>query len=547
MKKKTFLMTSSLLALTLAGCGGATDAGTDSTVGAEKVDGKYDPAITITVAKQQDELAGKYKTGESLNDNVLTRWGEEELGIKIDTTLLGGDANNYNTKLRLALTGAEKLPDVVPVYDSQLLADLIESGQVKEVSEDYEMYMPERIKKIYDEFPNSFNPVTQDGKIYGFAIAPFLTESQVMLVRQDWLDNLGLEAPTNMEEFENVLDAFTNDDPDQNGKKDTYGYTFSGKNGYNTSWVSDPVMIFSAYTGKYLPKLWVENEEGKLVYGSVQEGNKEALQKMHDWYEKGYINKEMAVLEAWDAMGDFTEGKAGIVLGRPWMYGSVADVEQNVEGAEIGVYPWIEGIKEEKTYQSGETNDGWFVFNKDFNNMEAFFDYYDKMYDISFSEGDFQYGLFEGYDYDIVDGEPTYDSKEFNEPMDEINNVGKMVFFKNPPKVNEINAFSKIYAGEEPENGIEMKAASQKPTYIKGYAIAKEQQDTLIPSAFNGVPTATMAKNGEQLSTLENEIFTKIIYGEKDIDAYDQFVKDWHEKGGDKMTEEVNEWYDSVK
>ncbi|UJF15607.1 hypothetical protein LZ578_11725 [Jeotgalibaca sp. MA1X17-3] len=547
MKKKTLLMTTSLLALTLAGCGGTNDAGTESTAGPEKVDGKYDPMVTITVGKQQDELAGKYKTGESLNDNVLTRWGEEELGIKIDTTLLGGDANNYNTKLRLALTGAEKLPDVVPVYDTQLLADLIESGQVKEVSEDMEQYMPERLKEIYDEFPNTFNPVTKDGKTYGFAIAPFLTESQVMLIRQDWLDNLGLEAPTNMEEFEQVLDAFTNDDPDQNGKKDTYGYTFSGKNGYNTSWVSDPVMIFSAYTGKYLPKLWVENEEGKLVYGSIQEGNKEALQTLRDWYEKGYINKEMAVLEPWDAMGDFTTGKAGIVLGRPWMYGTVSDLETNVEGAEIGAYPWIEGIKEDKTYQSGETNDGWFVFNKDFTNMEAFFDYYDKMYDISFGEGDFQYGIFEGYDYDMVDGKPTYNPKEFNEPMDEVINAGKMIFFKNAPKVNEINAFAKVYKGEEPENGIELKAASQKPTHIKGYAISAEQQDTLIPDAFNGVPTATMAKNGEQLNTLENEVFTKIIYGEKDIDAYDQFVQDWHEKGGDKITEEINEWYDSVK
>lgn len=543
MKKKTLFMATSLLTLTLAGCGGTNNAATESTAGAEKVDGKYDPVITITTGKQQDSLAGKYKNGESINDNVLTKWGEEKLGIKIETTLLGGDANNYNTKLRLALTGAEKLPDVVPVYDTQLMADLIESGRVKEISEDIEQYMPERLKEIYDEFPNTFNPVTKDGKVYGFAIAPYVTESQVMMIRQDWLDNLGLEAPTNIEEFEKVMDAFTNDDPDQNGKNDTYGWTLSGKNGYNTGWVSDSVMIFSAYTGKNIPKTWVEDGKGNLIYGSIQDGNKEALQKMNDWYEKGYLNKELAVLEAWDAMGAFTEGKAGIILGRPWMYNNIKDVETNIEGANIEIYPWIEGIKEEKTYQSAETNDGWFMFNEEFDNMEAFFEYYDRMYDAGFGEGEFKYGFAEGYDYDVVDGEVTYDPKEFNEPMEELQNVGKMLFFKNPPKVIFIESFSNIYKGKEPENGVEMQATAKDDKYIKGYAVAYEQQDTLIANGFNGVPTETMAKNGEQLNTMENEVYTKIIYGEKGIEAYDQFVKEWHEKGGDKISEEINEWY----
>jgi hypothetical protein len=35
----------------------------------------------------------------------MTRLAEEKLGLKMETTLLGGDAGNYDTKLRLALTG----------------------------------------------------------------------------------------------------------------------------------------------------------------------------------------------------------------------------------------------------------------------------------------------------------------------------------------------------------------------------------------------------------------------------------------------------------
>ncbi|WP_281426275.1 hypothetical protein [Paenibacillus agaridevorans] len=42
-------------------------------------------------------------------------------------------------------------------------------------------------------------------------------------------------------------------------------------------------------------------------------------------------------------------------------------------------------------------------------------------------------------------------------------------------------------------------------------------------------------------------MFNEIIYGKKPIDAFDQFVSDWKAGGGDKMTEEVNAWYDSAK
>ena len=57
------------------------------------------------------------------------------------------------------------------------------------------------------------------------AVSPHLTEGEVMIIRQDWLDKLGLKAPTTIDEFEEVIRAFTEDDPDGNGQKDT-GHRF---------------------------------------------------------------------------------------------------------------------------------------------------------------------------------------------------------------------------------------------------------------------------------------------------------------------------------
>lgn len=548
MKKVGKVLTTAVLtAGLLAGC---SNGGNEPAPAANSTlkDGKYDPAITISIGKQLDENAGKYFDGESLNDNVLTRWGADNLGIKIETTLLGGDAGQYNNKLRLALTGSEKLPDVIPVYDTMLANDLIQSGRVKEITEDIKNYMPERLKEIYKQYPTTFNPVINEGKVYGMAISPNLTEGEVMLIRQDWLDNLGLKAPTTIDEFEQVIAAFTNDDPDGNNKKDTYGFTFSGKDSYNTGWVSDPVMIFSAFTGKHIPGSWqIDEESGELVYGSVAAGNKDALAKLREWYSNGYLNKELATQGAWDAISDFAEGKAGIIVGRPWLYGSVAAVETNIEGAKISAYPTINGVDGDKTYQSGQLNDGVFMFSKDFNNMEAFFLYYDKLYDAAFGTGDFQYGYAQGYDYDIVDGEVVFDPKKFNKPMDTIQGVGKMAFTKNTPAVGEAGKhYYDLAQGAEPNTGPLMGANAADETTKAGYVISYENREALLPNVFNGPPTKTMQSNWEQLTTMEKETYTKIIYSKEPLEAFDTFVKQWHEKGGDTITKEVNEWYSNA-
>jgi putative aldouronate transport system substrate-binding protein len=54
---------------------------------------------------------------------------------------------------------------------------------------------------------------------------PFAANHYVM-VRQDWLDKLKLPLPKTTEEYLQVAKAFTEQDPDGNGKKDTLGSTF---------------------------------------------------------------------------------------------------------------------------------------------------------------------------------------------------------------------------------------------------------------------------------------------------------------------------------
>lgn len=513
-------------------------------------DAGTDGVLTIRIAKQLDENTGRYGSGEDINNNPMVNMAVEKLGIKMETTLLGGDAGNYDTKLRLALTGSEDLPDVFPVYGTQMIADMIESGRAKDITNDIEQYMPDRLKEIYEKFPETYYPLTKDGKVYGIACCPALTEGQVMIIRQDWLDNLGLKAPTNMDEFEAVIKAFTEDDPDGNGQKDTYGFTYSGSDLYNTGWVADPVSLFSANSGKFIPGAWREDENGNLMYGSIHEGNRKTLERMAQWHANGWIFQEAAATGAWDAMGQFTEGKAGIFIGRPWAIGSVRDVTTVAPDAVITAYPNIRQDNGEPTYQAAQVNDGWLMFNADFEHMDKFFEYYDWLYDAAFGTGDFQYGYLQDYDYDIVNDEVVFDSAKFDPPVTDPFMPGKSTVLKNSPALDSMQAYAGVASGKDPESSAEIRAAADfetVPDMAAGYALANDHRDELLPNMFNAEPTATMKRSWEQLQTMEKQVYTNIIYGNEPIEAFDKFVEDWKAQGGDQITQEVNAWYQTVK
>ena len=66
-----------------------------------------------------------------------------------------------------------------------------------------------------------------------------------------------------------------------------------------------------------------------------------------------------------------------------------------------------------------------------------------------------------------------------------------------------------------------------------------------IVNEFYGTPTDSMSKYMATLEAMEAEVFTSIVMGE-DISAFDKYVEDFYALGGTQITEEVNEWYNSV-
>jgi multiple sugar transport system substrate-binding protein len=138
----------------------------------------------------------------------------KKTGVKIQLFMTNTD---FETKLNAA-AAAHKLPDVV-IDDGSQLGSFKSQGIITEVDKS-------KIAGNSQVSQGAWQSVLDDqGKAYG---VPFSAQANVLLVRSDWLKKVGLPAPKTWADLEKVAKAFTTQDPDGNGKNDTYGLDVPG-------------------------------------------------------------------------------------------------------------------------------------------------------------------------------------------------------------------------------------------------------------------------------------------------------------------------------
>ncbi|QHW31449.1 extracellular solute-binding protein [Paenibacillus rhizovicinus] len=154
------------------------------------------------------------------------------------------------------------------------------------------------------QIPKSiWDSVSVDGKIYGIPQYFHVKYMNSAVIRKDWLDKLGLPMPSNYDELLQVSKAFTEKDPDGNGKADTYGFSTSKGIDWNNR------------MGVYydIGAWYHKNEQGQLIPGIISDdANLDRLKFMQDAYAAGTVPKDWPVMEYTDARQVFWSGKAGI-------------------------------------------------------------------------------------------------------------------------------------------------------------------------------------------------------------------------------------------
>jgi len=219
-----------------------------------------------------------------------------ELGIDMDVTL---SIDNWEQKYSL-LVSSQNIPSISYITPS-VFYEYAEQGAYADLTDLIRNYP--NIVKYISENEAMWSRVSVDGKIYGI---PSLNTAGKWNItyRQDWLENLGLSIPETMEEFTEVMRAFTEDDPDGNGVKDTYGFG---------NWDGNTLGMFYGMFGGASEYYHLNGDT--IEIGSISEGYKNALMYYKELYDKGYVDPESLTQKSEQFWQKLAQGKVGSWVG----------------------------------------------------------------------------------------------------------------------------------------------------------------------------------------------------------------------------------------
>lgn len=534
----------------LSGCGGsgnATPPGTSPETSSQggsagKPDpfGKYEDPIEVTAVKSLGAGTLDFPEGDSIENNVWTRYYEEALGIKV-RYLWTTNEQQYDQKLNIAITSND-LPDIMLVKNTQLKM-MYENGQLMDMTDILPAYLAPFTEEVMNADGGAgLKSATFDGRLYSIpAVGSGLSSTKVLWVRTDWLDKLDLELPQTVDDMLAVADAFTNRDPDGNRANDTYGlavYKDLFEGGYACL-----EGFFNAY-GAY-PDIWLKNGNG-LVYGSIQPEVKTALGVLQELYAKGQIDPEFGVKDANKVNEDVGAGRFGMMFGDFWNAAWINDVK--VENPEMEwqpvAIPSSGGVPAKAQMPFGTNR--YYAINAKAKNPEAFV----KMLNLQLEKS---YGAtaeptvynitpdgYGPYAYTVIGIEPAMKNFTAAERVTAAIETGDASSL-NDEERNYYDMSMLSLNGDHSNNNwhqLKMFGPGGSLTVMKKYW----DDGNVMPDEFYGAPTQTMS---EKLSTLKKQEltdFTSIILGAP-LDSFDTFVQNWGNLGGTKMTEEVNAWY----
>lgn len=300
-KIKALSLSMIMTALLLTACGSSGEAASASSkgltnsqvVGSVSNDAVKPASITIMVD-------GTLVTQENGRDEFEKRW---EALTGIDLIIIQPEHDVYYEEVSKAFEEGN-LPDVV-----LLSSNYYTTYAAQEMLADITPYYSgsELEKRVSDAGKSALiDGLKINGKLFG--ISPTRGNGCVTYIKKAWLDNVGLDVPTNYAEYLDVLKAFTEGDPDGDGVNgNTYGVSAAGIINNEAPYINYlPEFYQDAYPSFY------QKEDGTWADGFTEEAMKEALTRLRDAYSKGYIDKDIVDNGTGDCRDKFYANEYGI-------------------------------------------------------------------------------------------------------------------------------------------------------------------------------------------------------------------------------------------
>ena len=235
-----------------------------------------------------------------VENNRWTNWVKENAPVEIEYIVIPA-AQRDETLMNLFAAGDG--PDYFSHGNDPGV--YIQNDLIMEITDEMLEKVPNYVKQIeMHPFLNKVNFV--NGARLGFGGYEPVRQNHTFTVRGDWMDNLGISAPTTVDELFDMIYAFTYNDPDGNGVDDTWGTTMT----------TDGQRIYAHMFGFPNPEKYTIDKDNNLSYAW---DNAEAwLTFVKKVVDAGCVNPDFVTMKADDDMADFLNGRVGIwASGRP--------------------------------------------------------------------------------------------------------------------------------------------------------------------------------------------------------------------------------------
>lgn len=480
-------------------------------------------------------------TDESYEDNRWTQLIKDRLGIDIEYLWIAPNQEQQTQKFNAAVA-AGTIPDIVCV-DKLALKNLVEAELVVDLQPYFEEYASDLLKEMIGAAGEQcVQACTFDGVQYGIPYVDCDIETAQMLwLRQDWMEELGLEAPETVEDLKGIMQAFM-----EKAGEDAVGMALCNDLYGNLMNIKGFANAYGAY-----PRYWVKDEDGSIVYGSTTEEMKNTLAALAELYQEGYLDQEFHVNDGTKAAEALVNGKCGVVYG--WHASALWPLQDTInQNAEADWKPYMLVTSEEGTAVKPGVNmmtGSWYAVSAECEHPEALIEllnlYCEKIFDPELNEYSY-YGNPGGG----LEGVWRLCPVSLNSPN---KNQQTALAIEEPLKTGDPGD---LY-GEQLSMYEYSKAAVDGDTTLWGWNrvfgdggsqkllidYQNNENVELVHDEFYGVATETMTMRKTTLDTMLDEAFIKIITGQTPIEEFDTTIESWYAAGGQDMTDEVNEWY----
>lgn len=497
--------------------------------------GAYPELVTYTLAQISGANNSNLPEGNTYEDNAYTRYLRKMLNIQNDTVYM--DTEERYSELVNILVKDQNLPDIMVVTDREILKELVENDLVEDLTEVFEKCTSPRIKEMYESYGDA---LLNSGKFNGRLMAVPETVidhgPNLLWLRKDWMEELGQEEPETLEDAFEIIDAFVQNRMGTEDGETPVGLACDTNlvGTTSSSYSVDPV--FDSFGAN--PQRWI-SQDGEIVYGSLTEETKEALDYLHKLYDRGILDRNFALRAPNNLRDLVVNGKCGAFFGLWWTPNNplMESYEKNSE-ADWEPY-YLQELADKNVYESFRDNK-YVVVRKGYEHPEIVMKIISVLFDYTRYEAEDAREVNEYFALNVdPTARPLVINVDYNEATYQATENIEAALNGNYPEGNltaieqsYYQACSSYLSGND--YTAEDWAAYKSRISAVGLLVDKHYTPAVrsyLDDAGGEIP--------QSLHQFETSTFIQIIMGEKPVSYFETFVEQWYQQGGHELTQQI--------